>query len=223
MVAPLTVVCWRWQTCQGYRTSFAPESVRILRNMVRRHYPHPHRFLCVTDSPDEIDADIETHLLWPDFATVHSPHGSKHPSCYRRLRAFHPEIAAIFGPRFVSIDLDVVLTADVTPLWQRSEDFVCYGTAGARPQVWTRFNPQHSPQQAKRAGCFGSDQGWMTHVLGPHEAMWTQTDGVYSFRNHLRGTPTLPADARMVMFHGGAKPWDPQVQQSVPWLSEHYL
>lgn len=235
----LSVVCWRWKPHDGYRSTFEPFTVNVLRSMVRRHYSHPHRFICVTDDPKGLDPDIEIVPLWDDFAKVRNPYGAKHPSCYRRLRAFSAEIADIFGPRFVSIDLDCVITGDLTPLWHRSEDFVMWGetnpktpyngsmflmTAGARRQVWERFDPTTSPTLARNAGCFGSDQGWISYVLGPREARWTRADGVYSFRNDLQLThqKTLPAGARVVFFHGRYDPWHEYVQTTYPWTKEHW-
>jgi hypothetical protein len=207
--------------------------------MVARHYPAPHRFVCVTDYPDGLDPEIAVIPDWKDFATVASPAGGRNPSCYRRLRAFHPEIGDVFGPRFVSLDLDVVITGDLAPLWDRPEDFVIYGdtnprtfyngsmfllTAGARPQVWTRFDPRTSPRQSAAAGHHGSDQGWLSHCLGPHEAKWTRADGVYSFRNDIQPTNVrrVPEMCRMVVFHGAHDPWSPYVQVNCPWVKEHY-
>ncbi len=240
-MTPLTVVCWRWAPLQGYRSTFSPATVRVLRNMVARHYAAPHRFVCVTDKPAEIDRDIETIPLWNDFAAVPSPHGGKNPSCYRRLRLFHPEAAAVFGERFVSLDLDTVILDDVRPLWDRAEDFVAWGDtnpkpgshyngsmllirAGSRSQVWKRFDPKVSPTKALQAGCYGSDQGWISYCLGPGEKRWTKADGVYSFRNDIKTRPKqdVPANARMVMFHGSFDPWTPYIQMRFPWIKEHW-
>lgn len=233
----LTVVTWRWKPMPGYRSSFPVETVNVLKRMVDRHYAGPHRMLCCTDDPKGLDPDIEAVPLWTDFANLPSPHGFKNPSCYRRLRAFSPEIASVFGPRFVSLDLDCVIVGDLAPLWDRPEDFVMYGdtnprthyngsmilmTAGARPQVWERFDPRTSPQRAKAAGCWGSDQGWISYCLGGGEPKWTRADGVYSFRNHLQNVSTLPKDARVVMFHGKHDPWDPDVKAKYPWVRAHW-
>lgn len=234
----LSVICWRWRPLAGYRSSYGPETVNTLRAMVTRHYPHPHRFICVTDDPSGIDADVELVPAWNDFAHLPSPHGGRNPSCYRRLRMFHPEIASVFGERFVSLDLDVVLTGDVTPLWNRPEEIVLWGdtnpqpgshyngsmvllTAGSRPKVWTDFDPHASPAKAKAARCWGSDQGWLSYCLGKGEARWSKADGVYSFRNDLQKR-TLPDNARVVVFHGRHDPWTPYVQQQYPWIREHY-
>lgn len=239
-MTPLTVVCWKWRPPAGYRSSYPPETVGTLKAMVARHYPFPFRFLCVTDDPRGIDPSVEIVPAWNDFAHVPSPHGGKNPSCYRRLRMFHPEIGKVFGERFVSLDLDVVITGDLAPLWNRPEDIVMWGdtnpqpgshyngsmillTAGARPQVWMDFDPQRSPTLSKVHRCWGSDQGWISYCLGKGEAKWSKSDGVYSFRNDLKeGRCDLPSDARMVIFHGKFDPWDAAVHSRAPWIRQHY-
>lgn len=236
--APLSVVTWRWKPAVGYRSTFPVESVNTLKRMVARHYRGDHVFRCVTDDPRGLDSDIDVVPLWKELADVASPHGPKKPSCYRRLKAFDASIGPVLGERFVSLDLDVVLTGDVTPLWRRPESFVIYGdtnprtpyngsmfllTAGARRQVWEQFDARTSPQRSKAAGFCGSDQGWISLCLGAGESKWNQGDGVYSFRNHIqpRGG-TLPPSARLVVFHGRANPWDVEMQQRYPFIREHY-
>lgn len=233
----LSVVAFKWKPPAGYRSTFGPETVNVLRRMVARHYHAPHRFLCVTDDPAGLDPEIDIVPLWSDFATVPSPHGGHNPSCYRRLKAFSAEIAAVFGERFVWLDLDTVIVADLAPLFDRPEDFVIWGetdrrswyngsmclmTAGARRQVYDDFDPKTSPKRAKQAGRFGSDQGWISYRLGPGEATWGREDGVYSYRVHVAPNGNrLPANARIVMFHGKVDPWDHR-GQSVGWIREHW-
>jgi hypothetical protein len=152
---------------------------------------------------------------------------------------FHPDAAQWFGERVVSLDLDMVLTGDVRPLWNRPEDVVFCGDTnpqpgshyngsmmlvktGSRPQVWTRFDPQRSPDEAFAARAWGSDQAWLSYCLGPGEAKWTHADGVYSFRNDIeKNGRRLPQDARLVSFHGRLDPWTPEAQQ-ISWVREHY-
>lgn len=205
--------------------------------MVARHYRRPHRFICITDDPAGIDPAIETIALWNDFAHLPNPSFRNGPSCFRRLRAFSPEAADLIAPRFVSLDLDCVIVADMVPLWDRPDDFVIWGdtlpgywyngsmwllTAGARREVWDRFDPRRSPREATRAGRKGSDQAWISHCLGPGQTTWTKADGVYSFRNHLReGEKPLPDDARIVIFHGHIDPWGPEAQR-LGWVREHW-
>jgi hypothetical protein len=236
----LTIATFKWTPQPGYRSTFAPSAVNVLKRMIDRHYAPPHRVVCITDDPAGLDPGIDVLPLWNDYAHVPSPQGGKNPSCYRRLRVFAPEMAEILGPRFVVLDLDVVIVADVAPLWDRPEDFVIWGdthpttayngsmllmTAGARRQVWDRFDPIASPKAATAAGCWGSDQGWISYCLGPGERRWSRADGVYSFRNDLRGSnghrALLPENARMVMFHGNVDPW--AGGQDIPWVRRHWV
>ncbi|MBR1150087.1 hypothetical protein [Bradyrhizobium sp. JYMT SZCCT0428] len=232
----LSIVCWKWKPKTGYRSAFGPETVNTLRAMVRRYYQKPHRFICVTDDAAGIAGDVEIIPLWDDYAAVPSPHGAHQPSCYRRLKAFSLQAAALFGPRFVSLDLDCVVTGDLSPVWDRDEDFVIWGDtspktpyngsmfmmrAGSRRQVWEDFDPQTSPAKGRALGYFGSDQAWIGARLGPHEKKWSQADGVYSYRNDIKALGGLPDNARIVMFHGKVDPWDAEAQR-LAWVRAHY-
>lgn len=235
---PLTFVTFRWKPPVGYRSKFAPDTVYALREMVRRHYPHEHRFVCVTDKPSELTG-VETIQLWDDWADLRSPLGGSYPSCYRRLKLFAPDAGETFGSRVVAIDLDMVIVRDLTPLFDRPEDFVIWGESdfpntqayngslwmlrtGTRTKVWTKFD-HNSPRLAMKSGSKGSDQGWLNHVLGMGEATWTRKDGVYSFRKHIaKGNGgRLPADARVVAFHGKRDPWQHDTL-NIDWVRKHY-
>lgn len=226
----LSIVTWLWQA-PGYRSTFGPAAVNALARGIRRHYARPHRFICVTSQRDGIDQDVEIVPPWDDFVGLRSPHGAEYPACYRRLRGFHPDIAAAFGPRFVSLDLDMVPVADLVPLWDRPEPFVGLRDpfwpkqyngsmyllqAGARAQVWRDFNPATSPAIAKAAGFKGSDQAWISYRI-PGEPVWGTEDGVASYRKDIGPAGVLPSGARLVSFHGAIKPWD-QVAQGLDWV-----
>lgn len=230
----ITFVCWKWHS-PNYRSSFGPLCVNALRDAIGRHYPRPFRFVCVTNDREGLDREIDVVPDREDFANVPSPHGGNNPSCYRRLRVFAPDAGITFGERLVSIDLDCVITGNLLPLFDRCEDFVVWRdpmnaggycgsmfmlTAGARSRVWSEFKPATSPREAMAAGCRGSDQGWLRHVLGPGEATWSRADGVYSYRVDVRKKP-LPDDARITFFHGREDPWSPG-PQSEAWVREHW-
>lgn len=204
--------------------------------MVRRHYARPHRFICVTDDGAGLDG-IEVVPDWRDFVDVPSPHGRGAPSCYRRLRAWHPDIAEHFGERFVLLDLDTVAVADLAPLWDREEDAVFLRDAywpkqyngsmaliraGAAPEVWTGFNPTRSPLAAISAGFKGSDQGYLSHAL-PGRPTWGPEDGVYNWKFDVvrKHGGQLPENARIVFFTGRPKPWGPP-GQALPFVREHW-
>ena len=233
---PEAVVCFKWKK-PGYRSTFGPDQVNTLYRMIDRFYPHPYRKVCVTDDGKRLDPAIDVVPLWSDFADIPSPHGGLNPSCYRRLKVFSPSARDWFGDRFVVLDLDTVVTGDLTPVWDREEDFVIWGetnprsfyngsmflmTAGVRRQVLEKFDPRRSPREALAAGKFGSDQGWISYCLGKGEATWSTSDGVYSYNVHIRHQgQKLPRDARIVMFHGRIDPWSSE-GQAIPWVKECY-
>lgn len=232
------VICWKWKPEKAYRSLFEGVHVNILRNMVARNFKRPHEFICITDDATGIDPAIRIIPLWADFAEVPSPHGAGNPACYRRLKAFSREAAEIIGPRFVSLDLDCVIVADMIPVWDRPDDFVIWGdtalrtpyngsmfmlTAGARAKVWETFHPVRSPLHGRRLNYVGSDQAWIAACLGPREKKWGQLDGVYSYRNEIRPRGgILPKDARVVFFHGKHDPWDAPIYDHLKWVRDHY-
>ena len=233
----LSVICFKWRK-DTYRSAFDSRHVNTLYSMVRRFYPHPMRFICITDDPSGISSEIECAPLWRDFMDLRNPTWSVAPNCYPRLRTFSKEFDRLAGKRFVCIDLDVVITGDLSPLWNREEDFVIYAsakannhyngsmwmmTAGCRSQVWEDFDPVESPKLSNRAGNHGSDQGWIQYKLGKKEAIWNVKDGIYSYRGDMKWSQkTLPRDARIVVFHGVPKPWDQQALNTSPWIDAYY-
>ena len=236
----LTVICWKWSQSK-YRSKFGPHQVHKLRNMLERNLQIPHRFVCITD--DARGLDVETIPLW-EFPEVNVRQGK--PNCYRRLRVFDKDAKDWLGKRIMSIDLDVVITGDITEIVDRpDEEFIIWGDtakntaynggfwlmdAGARSQVWEQFTPD-APSITASQKMVGSDQAWISYMLGPNERKWTTQDGVYSFRNHVsrkqakgRTAPVngLADDARIVFFHGHYDPWDTKIQRQHPWIRHFY-
>lgn len=232
----LTVLTFLWKGPAGYRSKFTADAVNTLAKMVKRHYPEPHRFVCVTDDATGIDPrKVECFELWDDLAEVPNPSGAKNPSCYRRLRVFARNAGDWLGERFVCLDLDAVIVGDMRPLWNRTDDFIIWKSstpgnfyngsmfmlaAGARPQVWERFDRMLSPRLTSQARLYGSDQAWIAYALGGKESTWGPADGVYSYRVELKGRP-LPENAKIVFFHGKGDPWEPELQR-VPWIRKNY-
>ncbi len=235
---PITFVTFKWKPYNGYRSKFDGETVNVLYRMVKRHYHGPFKFVVLTDDATGItEPGVEIRRLWNDFAAVPNPSGIGNPSCYRRLRLFAENPGEFLGERFACLDLDMVITGDITAMFNRPEDFLIwrscthgnpycgamwYLRAGARPQVWRDFDPVMSPIATKRAKIFGSDQAWIAYSLGPDEAVWDKNDGVYSFRLDLAGRQTLPAGVKVVQFHGKSSPWEADAQRKHSWIKDHY-
>jgi hypothetical protein len=239
----ISVVVFKWKPRGHYRSAFGPEQVHVMRRMVARNYPEPHRFICVTDDPVGLDSGIEVVPLWGDYAEIPNPSFRGGPSCYRRLKVFSRDIGSVLGERFICLDLDMLITGDLRPLLNRTEEFIAWKnphpmwpyngsmfmlTAGSRPRVWESFDPETSPAISHAAKCKGSDQGWMSYVLGKGEPTWDKSDGVYSFQDEItRRHPSflrvahLPSNAKVVVFHGPVDPWSKEALR-VDWIREHY-
>lgn len=231
----LDVVTFKWNR-PGYRSTFTAEHVNTLHRMVARHYHKPFRFNCVTDDPAGLHPDIRYIPMWDHFTHLASPHRGNNPACYRRLFLWSTEAQRYFPGKVLCIDLDMVIVDDVTPLWDRAEPIILWAdqlnpttpyngamqliTPGLRSDVFDTFNPAESPLLALRCGYFGTDQAWISYVLGPDYPRWNREHGALSWRIHCKKTAQLPEGARIVNFHGAEDPW--ALISRVPWIAEHY-
>ena len=179
----ITVVAWWWRKPDGSHL-FGPEYLDRMRNMLARHLHREHEFVVVTDSPALVPTGIRTERItqWQDT-----------PRCRRRIKQYDRTFAATLGTRILSIDLDVVLVDDITPLVDRREPIVCWrvGYAGVYSGSFVLYNfgaldglyrafladPDGFP-----ASCgpgVQSDQAmlnaWLADRDVPH---WTDADGI---------------------------------------------
>jgi hypothetical protein len=234
-----SIVCFQWNI--GFR-DYRAEYVNVLARSIRRHLPMPHRFICVTEETDGFDAGVEV-LPLPEaaraVADLVTPERRGFPSSYRRLWALSEE-ARILGDRVMMLDIDCVITGDLSPLFEVDVDFVGWrpnfvwgngekriggGTwllrTGTRAEVWERFsaNPAALIAEARAAGFRGSDQAILSYMLQGC-ALWPMQSGIYQAQDMKElGLANLPADARIVHFNGKRKPWD---CVDVPWIREHW-
>lgn len=241
----LNVVTFLWSK-PGYRSKFTLDHVATMARMVRRHYTGKHRLICFTDQLGgsepcfmlDKEAPHILYPLWTDYADVPHPTGAHNPSCFRRLRLYSNWAREHIGARILQIDLDMVLTGDVTPLWDRTEPFVFWQdqlnrhgringamqliTPGVRDDVWSGFDPARAAVEGRKEGQWGSDQGWLAANFPPgSHGAFTAQDGAVSWRVHCKPQGgALPAGARVVIFHGAEDPWT--LAASVPWIKENY-
>jgi hypothetical protein len=104
--------------------------------------------------------------------------------------------------------------------------------AGARSKVWTGFDPETSPEKARKF--IGTDQAWIGSDLGSDEATWPMGRGIYNFRRHFvsgrlirrevrRGKfQTPPVGAQIVFFTGLVDPSLKEIQELHPWIKQHW-
>ncbi len=212
----LTVLTWLWGT------KYPASHVEKLKAGVARNLRMPHQFVCVG-----IDIPIEDeHLL------------TFRDGCYCRIRMFDPAWQAKHGfDRIICLDLDMVVTGPLDPLFDRPEPFmILHGghfnpcpfngsvmmvERGARPEIWSRFNPLDAELVAIADGTWrGSDQTWIAHVA-PDASGWTSKDGIYAYRKPAWGSgDDLPKDARLVAFPGKK---DPSQLTHLKWVRENWV
>lgn len=227
----LQIVLWKWANPNKLHIifDFSADAVNRLARQLSKHLSIPHDVVCITDRPSGIDSSIRILPLWEEHANL--------GGCWRRLRAFAPGMLEIIGPRFAWIDLDSVVVGNMDEILGRTEDLVLYRSnsiestlyngsmllmnAGARAQVWDRFDPATSPGLVRDAGLTGTDQAWISYVLGPDEAVWDASDGVMHFTRDC--IPDLPDHARIVFFPGPQKLHMPNARRHAPWIDERFF
>lgn len=226
----LTVMTWFWKQ-EGGRATYTHHHVNIWADMVRRNLTIPHRLACVTEHPEGIDPSIEIIAPPKDFEDVRIPTWTvEKPQCLRRIAMFAPDAGQRFGERFVSMDMDCVIAGNLDSLFATTADFKMYRgttgerpyngsmmllTAGARPQVYTEFSVERAIKAGQRY--VGSDQAWISYILGPGEAVWDYRDGVFWYQDpNGRGYP------RLMFFPGYPKPWQLAERTDTGWFAEYY-
>lgn len=232
----LSVCVWKWNRHDG-TALFGPEHVNTLRSMLDRHLHMDHRLHCFTNEPEGLDGDIVVHPIVEFLDT---------PRCRRRMYQYGEHMQDLVGPRMLALDLDVVLTDDVTPLFDTSDplvlwDVVYAGVVSGSVQLmdtgfldglyWAyKHAPDEFPRQASPRGV-GSDQAMLNHYIFEWEELayrvWTEGDGIHTFFGdgyehlaHHGVSPTserLPDGCRMVVL--GSK--DLQYL-SLPIFQEHW-
>ena len=221
------------------KVDYGAEHVNIHYNMVKRNLNIPFKYYCITDKTSEwINDEIIQLDLWP----WHRDLGG----CFHRLFQYSYEFKEDYiDGRFVSMDLDMIITGDITPLFDRQEDFVYYrmkgpdGTgwrmncgmymlvSGTRVPYYEAFNKDPKKAMQCRVGP-GTDQGWMNFCIqqaGQDEAHWTQgVDGIYDMRQDIieKGLTELPDDCKILMWPGPRDPSQPQWKKKYNFIEKYY-
>lgn len=231
MTERLKVLTWLWHQPEG-RVHYDAAHVRIWAGMIRRHLTIPHTLAVVTDLPGDYGRDVEVIAPTNEFLDVVLPRwGVGRPQCLRRLSMFRRDAADLFGAdRLVCMDLDLVVSGSLDPVLDIRDDFRIFrGTAnnrlyngsmmsirlGSRTAVYDRFNVAEA---VKASGKFvGSDQAWISHILGRGQPTWGHEHGVDWW-----GSGRPAGDTTRVMFFPGAvKPWR-LAETGHSYVARHY-
>jgi hypothetical protein len=229
-VDDVSFVCFQWNT--GFR-AYTPERVNTLAKGVKKYYPKPHRFICVTDEIYGFNSDVEVIRL-PESARwvtkIPSPEGTRFPSSYRRLWCFSEEAKSL-GSRIMQLDIDCLITGNLEPLFDYPDDFVGWrpnavwgnsqriggGTwllrTGTHTRIWDTLSTD-GIRRARRMGWRGSDQAWLSYNLAATCKVWPREEGIYQKQDGVYEWSEPPANAKIIHFNGPKKYW----QTSAPWV-----
>lgn len=182
----ISIICFYWKDGErrrrtGRTVEITREDVRIWDRMVARNVTIPHRRICVTHRPDEIDF-METVPL---DMTKHVP-----GTCFVKLMAHMPGVERLIGERILLMDVDCVITGNIDPLLRRDEPWVGWRnpnyteggrrgfyqgslqlfTAGAMSCLWTDFDAR---AECGRVPCEPQREYRFVNVnFGGHEQAW---------------------------------------------------
>ncbi|WP_116597259.1 glycosyl transferase [Primorskyibacter marinus] len=222
------IICIKWGTL------FGPEYVNRLYSGVRRNLSQPVRFFCMTEETGGLHPDIEVLPLpvepyaEPMAAALAV---ANRQGAMRKVSLFRPGLVPDLDGPFLGFDLDVVITGDLTPIWQMPADKIAMrhdwtekrkGRPTGHGSVF-RFDPaQHgylyndlaANPYAEVEKARGSEQRYTSHkAMDNDDFAYIPGDLVVSFKydclglppiNYLRD-PILPPEARVVCFHGRPK------------------
>jgi len=177
---------------------FLPEHVQWLARQVPG-------LVCMTDTPVDGVQCIPLQHDWPTW--------------WAKMEMFGPALEG----SVLMIDLDTVVRelparpVRTTVLRDFTQPEIIgsglmYVTAEDRARVWEAWiaNPAGHMAANQRWPKLG-DQGFLMDLLADAER-WQDSEPVYSYKVHCRGG--LPADAKVVCFHGKPRPWN----SGAPWV-----
>jgi hypothetical protein len=227
----LDVITWMWGDKYGMR-----DVVRLFK-AVKSNLNLDHRFHVFSD---------------PEYQHLETAYGIKahkiedpnlmDRSCYCRLRMFDPRWQQRHGMHgtIVSLDLDVVITGALDPLFTTANTFMILQGANAvnpnpfnasvmllqsgyHTDVWDSFSVKKASTVPYHE--FPDDQGWIWHKL-PNAAGWpVGKSGIYAFQKPgwpgwpKGGHDALPVNARLVSFIGRRKP---EQYTALPWVRKFW-
>lgn len=242
----VNVLCIKWGAKYG------PEYVNRLRAMVARNLSRPHRFVCLTDHAEGIDAGIEVKAI-PEtgFADFDQRQAWTFAHGWLKLTSFKNPLYDLVGPTLF-IDLDVVIVASIDCFFDEPGQFLVIkewdkrdetgNTSVYRYEIGAHADALEHLKQNKTAALASvrNEQEYITGFLARQGKLKYWPAGwCVSFKRHcLRKGPLgwflparIPPGAKIVAFHGKPNPPDAIVGKSgkwyrrvlpVRWVAEHW-
>jgi hypothetical protein len=239
--ARVTVLCMKWGTKYG------PEYVDRLYGMVARNLARPFRFVCLTDDAAGIRTEVCCAPL-PKLPPIAQPRERG----WRKLGSFSPELAGLLDETVLYLDLDVVVMGPLDPFFEHPGGFpMIRDWYHLRRVVGNSSVYRYRPAERHalfEAFCGDTDaivsrirneQEFLSEYLqGRGELSFWPKSWCQSFRISclapwpLRAwlTPRVPADCRILVFHGEPKPPEAmagrrsllQTFRPSPWIEPYW-
>jgi hypothetical protein len=238
----VNVICMKWGTLYG------PHYVNRLYAMTARHMDRPFRFVCLTDDASGLRPEVEAFPI-PEMRI--DPPYENLP--WRKLALYAPQVGDLTGTTLF-LDLDVVIVGPMGPFfdhpgeyciihnWTHPKDIVGNSSVfryeiGAHVDLLDRFHAESTERWVRE---YRNEQRFLSHQLGRERLTYWPAEWCVSFKKHcLPGgwrnwifPATVPAGARIVVFHGNPNPDDALAgrwpgglhKQLRParWIAEHW-
>lgn len=221
--------------------SYGRDHVTRHFNMLKANYTGSFKYVFYTDEMyEDLPDGIDQRPLFPMFKKHFDKGG-----CFHRMFLFSKEFFELHGP-FVSMDLDMVITGNITSLFDTTQPFIYYKMKGgnghgwrmnngmffinspALDQVWQLFDTNTEEVINNRKGP-GTDQGVTNGVIANlHEmACWQQGmcgPGIYDLRQDFQEPDriALPSGCKIVMCPGPRDPSHKKIIDRYPWMKTNY-
>lgn len=233
--------------CMKWGTKYGPEYVNRLYAMVRRHLRGEFLFVCLTDDARGVRQEVRC-LPIPSLAL---PPGIPERG-WTKLTTFEADLHGLRGTALF-LDLDVVIVADITPFFEEPGDFLIIhdwkrpwrvtGNSsvyrfelGAHADVLAEFRATQETVRAR----LRNEQAFLSEVMHRQGRLryWPEA-WCASYKYHcippwptnFWREPVLPADSRIVVFHGEVNPPDAiagrrnralRVVRPAHWVARHW-
>lgn len=242
----VNVVCLKWGQLYG------PSYVNKLYRGVARHLTVPFRFVCFTDDPAGVDEPVECKPLPPIELLPSRPN-----SAHRKLSLFAETVDDLEGATLF-LDLDIVIVDSIDCFFEYPGDLCIIHNWVERRKLLLRARPNignssvfrftvgqhthildHYYANIERAtNDYPAPQVFLSQAAGKM-TFWPE-EWCRSFKRHcipitplnLVLPPTIPANARIIVFHGRPNPDEAvngtrtawyKSSRPAPWIERNWI
>ncbi|WP_348688366.1 glycosyltransferase [Acidovorax soli] len=229
MAAPTAAAQQRHVICMKWGTKYGPEYVNRLYAMVRRNLTGDFHFVCLTDDSTGIRQEVHC-LPIPDLDLNLAP--GERDGAWQKLTTFEADLHGLRGTALF-MDLDVVVVGSLDGFFEQPGSFriirdyvrpwqfgritgnssIYRFELGAHADLLDYFRSHINEVRSQ----FRNEQAYLSHRLHSQGKLqyWPQAwcpsfkySCIPAWPSNYWCEPIVPADARVVIFHGECNPPD---------------